>query len=148
VSLDESFVGRTYPPSPPYYVSREKIREFADAIGDPNPVYRDVAAARAAGHPDLIAPPTFPTIVNIRAIEDIVADPGLGLDWSRVVHGEQGFRYRRPIAAGDSLVVIATIDRVMTRAGNDFLTIRVDLNTESGEQVADAHALLVARGVA
>jgi acyl dehydratase len=148
VSLDESFVGRTYPPSPPYYVSREKIREFADAIGDPNPLYRDVAAARAAGHPDVIAPPTFPTIVNIRAIEDIVADPQLGLDWSRVVHGEQGFRYRRPIVAGDSLVVIATIDRVMTRAGNDFLTIRVDINAESGEQVADAHALLVARGVA
>lgn len=146
--LDESFVGRTYPPSPPYYVSREKIREFADAIGDPNPLYRDVAAARAAGHPDVIAPPTFPTIANLKAIEDIVADPQLGLDWSRVVHGEQGFRYRRPIAAGDSLVLIATIDRVMTRAGNDFLTIRVDINAESGEQVADAHALLVARGVA
>ena len=146
--LDESFVGRTYPPSPAYFVSREKIREFADAIGDDNPLYRDVVAARAAGHPDVIAPPTFPTIVNLKAIEDIVADPKLGLDWSRVVHGEQSFRSRRPIVAGDNLVVIATIEKIMARAGNDFLTLRVDINAESGEQIADAHAVLVARGVA
>jgi acyl dehydratase len=79
-------------------------------------------------------------------IEGIVADPKLGLDWSRVVHGEQGFRYRRPITAGDTLVLVATIDKVMTRAGNDFLTVRVDIGTESGEHVAESTALLVARG--
>ncbi|HWE89074.1 MAG TPA: MaoC family dehydratase N-terminal domain-containing protein [Pseudonocardiaceae bacterium] len=144
--LDESFVGRSYPPSAPYRVSREKIREFADAIGDGNPLCRDVTAARAAGHADVVAPPTFPTIINLKAIEDIVADPQLGLDWSRVVHGEQGFHYRRPITAGDTLVLVATIAKIMARAGNDFLTVRVDISTESGEHVVESNALLVARG--
>jgi acyl dehydratase len=149
VALDQSFIGRTYPASPPYQVGIEKIREFADAIGDPNPVYRDIEAARAAGHPTVIAPPTFAIIIiNNQAIYTIVADPALGLDWRRVVHGEQSFTYRRPIMAGDGLVLVATIENVMTRAGNDFVTVRTDLNTEAGETVCVGTTMLVARGTA
>jgi len=148
VPLDQSFVGRVYPPSPPYQVSVEKIREFAEAIGDANPIYRDRAAAEAAGHRDVIAPPTFATIVNLRCIGAIVEDPALGLDWSRVVHGEQGFRHHRPIIAGDNLVVVASIQDVMTRAGNDFVTIKAEINTVDGEPVSVATATLVARGAA
>ena len=65
--LDQSFVGRTYPPTPPYEVGREKIREFADAIGDGNPAYRDPEAARTLGHPDVIAPPTFGIVLSMTA---------------------------------------------------------------------------------
>lgn len=127
----------------------EKIREFADAIGDPNPVYRDIDSAKAAGHPTVIAPPTFAIIIiNNQAIYTIVADPALGLDWRRVVHGEQTFTYQRPIMAGDSLVLVATIENVMTRAGNDFVTVRTDLNTEAGETVCVGTTTLVARGTA
>lgn len=64
MALNRDFIGRSFPPSDPYEVSRVKIREFADAIGDPNPVYRDQEAAKAAGHPDVIAPPTFPIVVS------------------------------------------------------------------------------------
>jgi acyl dehydratase len=149
VALDQSFVGRTYPPSAPYEVGIEKIREFADAIGDPNPVYRDIDSAKVAGHPTVIAPPTFAIIIiNNQAIYTIVADPALGLDWRRVVHGEQTFTYQRPIMAGDSLVLVATIENVMTRAGNDFVTVRTDLNTEAGETVCVGTTTLVARGTA
>jgi acyl dehydratase len=109
-------------------------------------VYRDVEAARAAGHPTVIAPPTFATIVNVGAIHDIVADPELGLDWSRVVHGEQGFVYHRPIQAGDSLHVVTTIENVMTRAGNDFLVVRAEITAEPDVPVATATATIVARG--
>ncbi len=82
--LDESFVGRVYPPTDAYEVGREKIREFADAIGDPNPAYRDREAAQSIGHPDVIAPPTFAIVVTIRASRQVIADPELGLDYSRV----------------------------------------------------------------
>ena len=146
--LDKSFVGRTYPAAARYEVGLEKIREFADAIGDPNPVYRDVAAARAAGHPTVVAPPTFVTIINLTAIRVIVGDPELGLDWSRVVHGEQTFSYHRPVLAGDTLDLTVTIENVMTRAGNDFLTARADISTVDGEPVSTGTATIVARGAA
>lgn len=143
--VDPSFIGRTYPAAQRYEVGLEKIREFADAIGDPNPVYRDVEAARAAGHPTVIAPPTFVTIVNLRAIHAIVADPELGLDWSRVVHGEQTFEYHRPVRAGDSLHIVTTIQDVRSRAGNDFLLVRAEITDGQDTPVATATANIVAR---
>ena len=146
--LDQSFVGRTYPPSEPYEVGREKIREFADAIGDPAPVFRDPEAANAAGHPDVIAPPTFPTVFTIRAQRVLVMDPELGLDYSRVVHGEQSFQYHRPIYAGDRLVTTVIVDGIRTAAGNDILATRSEVTTENGEPVVTARATIVARGTA
>src|SRR5437763_15789719 len=110
--LDVSFVGRVYPPSPPYEVAREKIREFADAIGDPNPLYRSAAAAQALGHPDVIAPPTFPIVLTLPASRQVIADPELGLDYSRVVHGDQRFVYLRPIRAGDALTVVVSVEGI------------------------------------
>jgi acyl dehydratase len=148
VALDPSFIGRCYPAVLRYQVGAGKIREFADAIGDPNPIYRDVEAAKAAGHPGIIAPPTFVTIINLQAIETLVADPDLGLDWSRVVHGEQNFAYHRPVLAGDHLVLDATIEDMKARAGNDMVTIRADISTVDGESVSTARALIVARGTA
>jgi acyl dehydratase len=148
VALDQSFVGRSYPPSAPYEVGREKIREFADAIGDQDPVYRDQEAARAAGHPDVIAPPTFPTVFISRAQRVVVHDPDLGLDYSRVVHGEQAFHYHRPVRAGDRLVVTVHVDGIRAAAGNDILSTRAEVTTEDGEPVVTARATLVARGTA
>lgn len=145
MALDQSFIGRSYPPTSTYEVSREKIREFADAIGDANPVYRDQDAARAAGHPDVIAPPTFITVVNIPAVNTVVADPALGLDYSRMVHGLQSFTYARPVRAGDVLALTVTIDDIMDRAGNDFLTVRAEVNAADGELVCTTSAQLVVR---
>jgi acyl dehydratase len=148
MTLDAGLVGRSYPPSAVYEVGREKIAEFATAIGDPDPVYRDAAAARAAGHPDVIAPPTFAIVLSLGAGNVVVEDPEVGIDYSRVVHGEQRFAHHRPIRAGDRLVATASIDAVRTVAGNDMLTTRVDLATEDGEPVCTTHSMLVARGTA
>jgi acyl dehydratase len=148
VALDQSFVGRKYPPTPAYEVGREKIREFADAIGDPNPVYRDAEAARALGHPDVIAPPTFPIVLSMRAAGQVVLDPELGLDYSRVVHGEQRFVYVRPVRAGDRLTVTVSVETIRSAAGNDLLTTRGDVSTVDGEPVLTAYSTLVARGTA
>jgi len=146
--LDPSYVGRSYPPTPPYSVSREKIREFADAIGDPSPAYRDPQAARALGHPDVVAPPTFPIVVTMPAAAQVVGDPQLGLDYSRVVHGEQRFRYARPVCAGDLLTVTVTVDAIRSVAGNDLLTTRGEVDTVAGERVCTVLSTLVARGTA
>ena len=148
MALDQSFIGRTYPPLPPYEVGSAKIREFADAIGDPNPVYRDVEAARAAGHPAVIAPPTFVMTIINQAINMIEADDELGLDWRQVVHGEQSFVYHRPIMAGDGLMMNAVIENIMTRAGNDFVYVRTDVTSVSGDPVCVGTTTLVARGTA
>ena len=146
--LDQAFVGRKYPPTPPYEVGREKIREFADAIGDSNPAYRDVEVARALGYPDVIAPPTFPIVLSMRAGAQVAFDPELGLDYSRVVHGEQRFVYVRPVRAGDRLTVTVSVESIRSAAGNDLLTTRGDVATVDGEPVLTAYSTLVARGTA
>jgi acyl dehydratase len=146
MALDPGLVGRSYPPSAVYEVGRAKIAEFAAAIGEPDPVHRDAEAARAAGHPDVIAPPTFAIVVSLQAATSVLDDPDVALDYSRVVHGEQRFTHHRPIRAGDRLVATTTIDAVRSVGGNDLLTTRVDLATEDGEPVSTATSMLVARG--
>lgn len=129
-------------------MSREKIREFAEAIKDDSPLYRDTEAAKAAGYPEVIAPPTFAVILSMKATDQIVEDPQLGLDYSRVVHGQQEFTHHRPTRAGDRLVAVAHVDDITARAGNDFLSVRAEISTVEGEPVCTAKALLVARGTA
>jgi acyl dehydratase len=146
VPINPEFVGRTYPATGTYLVGREKIREFAAAVGDQNPASNDVAAARALGYADLIAPPTFAIVLSMRAQESLLFDPELGLDYTRVVHGEQKFAYARPITAGDELVVTSTIESIRTMAGNDMITTRADMATVGGEHVASATTLLISRG--
>jgi acyl dehydratase len=144
--LDPSYVGRTYPPSAPYQVGREKIREFARAIGATDPAYHDPEAARALGYADVVAPPTFPTVVALQASVAVSDDPGLGMDYSRVVHGDQRFAYTRPIVAGDELVCRTVIEEITSRGGHDFLTTRVDITSSDGEPIVSAWAKLVQRG--
>jgi acyl dehydratase len=148
VALNADYLGKVYPASPPYEVGREKVREFATAIGDMNPAYHDVEHARSLGHRDLVAPPTFPFVITMRAMAVAMFDPGLGLDYSRVVHGEQRFAYTRPVTAGDSLVVVTTIENIRVAAGNDILTTRSEVSTEDGEAVVTAWSVTVARGTA
>ena len=145
--LDQSYVGRSYPPTEPYQVGREKIREFARAIGATDPEYLDPEAARALGYADVVAPPTFPIIFTMASSHrQIVEDPELGIDYSRVVHGDQRFAYRRPIVAGDTLVCVNTVEEITSRGGHDFMTTRSDVSTEAGEPVVTVWAKLVQRG--
>jgi acyl dehydratase len=146
--IDQSFVGRVYPPTAPYEVGREKIREFADAVNDPNPAYRDPAVARALGYDDVIAPPTFAIVMTLPAGHQVIDDPELGIDYSRVVHGEQRFVHTRPVQAGDVLQVVVTVDAIRAAAGNDLVTTRADVTTVGGEAVLTAFGTLVARGTA
>jgi acyl dehydratase len=144
--IDQSAVGRAYPLSPVYEVGREKIREFAEALRDDNPVYRDPEAARALGYRDVIAPPTFAVTFASAASRQVTDDPELGVDYARVVHGEQRFVWTRPVTAGDRLQVLVTIDAIRVAAGNEMITTKGDVITESGEPVLTVYSLLVVRG--
>jgi acyl dehydratase len=140
---DESFVGRALAPSPSYLVSREKIREFASAIGEDSRICHDVAAAQAAGHPDVVAPPTFAATVTMPLIEAFLRDPAFGWDYSRMVHGDQSIVLRRPIHGGDELVTVIHVDDLSTRAGSHMLTLRCEIAGVDDEPIATTKALLV-----
>jgi acyl dehydratase len=146
MAINRDFAGRTFPASEPYEISRVKIAEFAAAIGDPNPVYRDSAAARAAGHPDVIAPPTFAIVVSMAAAGVAMADPGLGLNYAMVVHGEQRFDYSRPLTAGDVVTAQPTITEIRDAGRNVMLTTSTEIRTTAGELVCTAVSTLVERG--
>jgi acyl dehydratase len=144
MALNRDFAGRSFPPSEPYEVTRVKIREFADAIGDPSPLYRDRDAARAAGYDDVIAPPTFPIVITLG--NPALLDPELGMNLAMVVHGEQRFEYRRPLRAGDVVVTEATITGIRSIGRNERLDVRTEVRTVDGEHVCTAYNGLVERG--
>ena len=146
MAINPDFIGRTFPPSPPYEVSRVKLAEFADAIGDPNPVYRDRAAAVDAGFPDVIAPPTFPIVITMASSGQAMADPGLNLNYAMVVHGEQRFTYQRPLHAGDVVTAQVTIADIKTVGRNSLMTTSTRISTVDGEHVCTAYGTLVERG--
>ena len=146
--VDKSYKGRVYPPTRPYEVGREKIREFADAVNDPNPAYRDRAVAESLGHRDVIAPPTFAVILTMKAGHQVINDPDFGIDYSRVVHGEQRFVHHRPITAGDLLQVVVSVEDIRVAGGNDLVTTRSEVTTVGGEPVCTALSTIVARGSA
>ncbi len=147
MALDPTFLGRCYPLEGTYQVGRETIREFAQAIGDDDAVYRDPSAARACGYSDVIAPPTFAIIVALRAQRALVCDPGLGLDCSRMVHGNQSFTHHRPIRAGDELAATLHVEGVRAMGGNDMLTVCCRITDTAGDPVTTAWSMLVVLGV-
>jgi acyl dehydratase len=146
MALNVELVGKQYP-AQTYEVGREKIREFASAVGDANPACHAVDAAKALGHGDLVAPPTFAVVVTRGPQLSVIDDPELGLDFSRVVHGDQKFQFTRPIVAGEVLHTTASVHSARTIAGNDILTIRSDVADEAGAPVVSVFATLVARAV-
>lgn len=146
--LNRALIGRSYPPTQVFEVGREHVRRFAEALGDENPAYVDVEVARAAGHRDVVAPPTFLMALVGTAGRSALVDPELGLDRSRVVHAEQRFDLHRPVVAGDRLVLTTTIDSMSDVRENELMTLRHDIATEDGEPVCTASFVLLSRGTA
>lgn len=126
--------GRVYPPTAPYHVSREKIAEFADALGDDNPAYRGA---------DAVAPPTFAAVLAAKAWGNLFDDPELDLRLDRTIHADQRFAWSRPLRAGDEIVATLTITKVKARAQAAFITVTVALATSGGEAVLDATSTLM-----
>ncbi len=144
MAINPDFAGRTFPPGEPYEVSREKLREFAKAIGDPNPVYRDRAAAQEAGFPDVIAPPTFAIVISMASSFQVLAEPDLNVNYAMVVHGEQKFEYTRPLQAGDVVTAQSTITNIREVGSLSMMTTTTRLTTR--RRRAHLHGSLDDRG--
>jgi acyl dehydratase len=145
VAINPDYAGRTFEPSAPYEVSRVKIAEFAAAIGDTSPLCRDRAAAQAAGYPDVVAPPTFAIVITAADSARLIADPGLGVNYAMVVHGEQSFAYDRPLRAGDEVVAQTTIESIRQVRSMTTMATLTEIRTTAGEHVCTAHSTLVER---
>lgn len=145
-SPDPSFAGRSYPSGPVHEVSAVKIGEFARATGAESPVHVDADAARAAGHRDVVAPPTFLVSLAQETEAAYIQDPAAGIDFSRVVHGEEGFELQRPVIAGDRLVPTLHVDGIRSVGGNAMISTRVEIADESGAPVATVRSSIVVRG--
>jgi acyl dehydratase len=136
-------IGRT---SAPRTIEIEKghIARFAEAVGDPNPIYQDETAARSAGHPRIPAPPTFATALRAHDVRE-----GLNIDWSRILHGEQEFRYERPLYAGDVLTLTQVLRDVYEKSGKsgvmDFLVLDTEAHDAAGTLVYTARSVVVVR---
>lgn len=129
--MNPELVGRVFPPVAPYLVGREKVREFARAV---------LATS------DTVVPPTFPVVIQEATLAQLLAEPDAGIDFSRVVHGEQRFTYTRPIVIGDELTATLAVTSVKTLGGNAMVTAESAIVDASGEHVVTAISTLVVRG--
>ncbi len=146
MSVNPELVGREFPPVGPYLVGREKVREFARAVLATNPIYLDVTAARAAGHADVVAPPTFPVVVQELTLAQLLAEPDANIDFTRVVHGDQRFSFSRDIVAGDELMATLSVTSVKTLGGHSMVTSESVMTDATGAHVVTATSTLVVRG--
>jgi acyl dehydratase len=127
-------VGKTYPPTS-YAVGREKVREFAAAVGEENPLHHDPDAAREAGYADVVAPPMFAVVFGGRAMAPALFDPEVGIDFSRMVHGGQEFVWGPPVVAGDEIATGVEVKDVAERGGLQFFVFESRSTNQNGETV-------------
>jgi acyl dehydratase len=147
VPLNQSLKGKSYQELD-LKLDRDRANAFALAVGEDDPRFTDPEAARAEGFPEQLAFPTFPTVLGILASAQIVADPELGIDYTRVVHGEQSFEWRRPLVVGDRLRATPRIANVFAKGPNEFLVIEAEIVDQAGEVVCVVRSTLLSRGTA
>lgn len=149
MAVNQEFVGKTFFSEKweLYEVGREKIKEFALALGETNPIYFKKEVAQSLGYADILAPPTFLITVAMSAMNQVLFDPEFNLDYSRIVHGEQSFTLHKPVVAGMQLALNTTLESVVEKVGNEFLTFNIHFGEPDG-YVAGLKSVLISRGEA
>jgi len=144
--LDRGLIGTRGSPRR-FHVEHGALRFFSQTIGETNPVYFDEAAARAAGHRSILAPPTFAACFAAWAPCDRTSVQALRLPWDNLLHGEQVFTYHRPMYAGDAVTVISEIEDIYLRKGGalECLVIRGSVCRDGGELLIEARGILLIR---
>jgi acyl dehydratase len=146
VPVNASAVGKQYPPVV-YAVGREKVKEYANAVGETNPLHLDVAAARAAGHADVVAPPMFAVVYQSPAVMPGIFDPEVGINFAMMVHSGQDFRWSRVVVAGEELTTQASVVNIEEKGGMGFYDFEVVTRDEAGEVVVTGIWKMIVRGV-
>ena len=144
MAIDTRAVGRRFAPHT-YAVGREKIREYARAVGETDPRHLDLDAARAAGHADLVAPPMFAVVYSAAAIEEAMLDPEVGIDFAMLVHGGQEFEWGPLVVAGDEITTEVRLADVSERLGMGFYVFESRSRNERGEEVCHGRWTLIVR---
>ncbi len=145
--LNQSLKGKTYQELT-FEVERDRVTQFALAVGEDDPRFLEDGAARAEGFPEQVAFPTFPTVIGILVSAQVVTDPDLGLDYTRVVHGEQEYEWVRPLVVGDVLKTTPRVADIYTKGPNEFLVIEAEMTDADGEVVCISRGTLLSRGTA
>jgi acyl dehydratase len=146
VPVNTELVGRVFPPTAPYLVGREKVREFARAVFATDPQHVDPAAAQALGYADVVAPPTFAMVIQDLTLQQLLAEPDSGIVLERLIHAEQRFRYTRPIVAGDELVGTLSVTGVRAVGKGAMVTSEAEITDASGAHVVTATSILLVGG--
>jgi len=146
MSLDTSAKGKTYPPYE-YEVGKEKIREYAQAVGEENPVYFDRDAAKAAGFRDIPAPPMFAVVYSAGSVGPAVLDPEVGIDFAMMVHGGQEFDWGEPVCSGDVITTTTSISDIREAGGMGFYEFESVSTNQDGREVVRAKWTNIVRGV-
>jgi hypothetical protein len=128
--LNPDSVGRTFEGAELVTVSQSEINAFCAVLSESNTT---------------VAPPTFSIRITLEQFQEILSSPEIGLDWSRVVHGDQRFEIKRPIIGGDSFKVSSTIESYKVSSGNEIVSVRSDLHSNN-ELVVSTWSTLVVRG--
>ena len=143
MAVNQELVGRAFPPTAPYLVGREKVREVARAVFADAPQHTDVDAARAAGFDDVVAPPTFAMVIQDQTLQQLLAEPDSGIVLARTIHAEQKFTYSRPIVAGDELTGRLSVTGIRMMGGNAMITSAAEIVDAAGEHVVTATSVLL-----
>ena len=141
-----SAIGKTFAPVT-YAVGREKIREYAHAVGETDPVYLDLEAARAAGYRDVAAPPMFAVVYSAPALAEALFDPEVGIDYSQMVHGGQEFTWDAVVVAGDEITTEARVLDIAVRGGLGFYVFETRSRNQDDEPVCTGTWTNIVRGM-
>ena len=144
--VNPELLGRAFPPTTPYLVGREKVREFARAVFATDPQHDDPAAAQAFGYADVVAPPTFAMVIQDITLQQLLSEPDSGIVLERVVHAEQRFRYTRPIVAGDELTGRLTVTGIRAFGKGAMVTSEAEITDAGGDHVVTATSVLLVGG--
>ncbi|MGB3595303.1 MAG: MaoC family dehydratase N-terminal domain-containing protein [Ornithinimicrobium sp.] len=146
MAVNPDFAGRVYPPSDPYSVTAERSTAFAEAVGAEHPMHHEPEAAERLGYAGVVASPTFAVVIAQQCEAQFIADPAAGIDFTRVVHGEQKFAHHRPIVAGDEIVATLHVDGMRQAGGHSMITTRTELALTDGAAVSTVTSMIVVRG--
>lgn len=144
--VDAKAIGKTYEPAV-YAVGREKIREYARAVGETDPVYLDVQAARAAGYTDVVAPPMFTVVYSAPSVGPPIFDPEIELNFAMMVHGAQQFEWGPVVVAGDEITTTTSVKDISESDGRGYYVFESISTNQRGEQVCRGTWTNIVRGV-
>jgi len=146
VALKTDAIGKQWPPAA-YEVGTEKIREFANAVGETGEVHQDREAALAAGFRDVVAPPMFCVVYSARAMGPAILDPDVGINLAAMLHGSQEFDWGEPVCSGDVITTTAACQEIYEKDGKGFYVYESVSENQDGQETVRATWTNIVRGV-